>query len=269
MLDIIKQIPCKFRSYYKTYAINDDVRKFISFNKQRWPSKNNSKSIILIDLFDWYPFVYIYSYLINILNKKYNLDGKYFYFPLYLAKSLKFKFSINKIEKIFSSFNVTKGINSLEFEKNKFDIQRFEKIFQKIDTKNKLSKYKYKNLKIGDLIYDTYLRATFSPTIDFKNKNLKEIFVNAHIYFDNVENYFSNNNVKMVVVSHHVYIQYGIIARYAVKKKIPVVMIHYLKAGQENFNLVKLDSNCIKDFPYYNYKKEFKKLDNKKKNKSN
>ena len=37
-------------------------------------------------------------------------------------------------------------------------------------------------------------------------------------------------------------------------------MIHYLKAGQENFNLVKLDENCIKDFPYYNYKKEFNKL---------
>lgn len=264
MLNIIKQIPSKIRSYYKTYAINNDVKKFISFNKQRWPNKNNSKNIILVDLFDWYPFVYIYSYLVNILNKKYNLNAKYFYFPLYLARSLKFKFSIYKIEKIFSSFNVSKGINSLEFEK-KFAVQKFEKEFKKINTKEKLSKYKYKNLRIGDLIYDTYLRVTFSPTIDLENKNLKEIFINAHIFFDFIENYFKNNKVKIVIVSHHVYIQYGIIARYAISSKIPVVMIHYLKAGQENFNLVKLDSNCTKDFPYYNYKKEFKKLDNKKK----
>lgn len=88
------------------------------------------------------------------------MNAKYFYFPLYLARSLKFKFSIYKIEKIFSSFNVSKGINSLEFEK-KFAVQKFEKEFKKINTKEKLSKYKYKNLRIGDLIYDTYLRVTF------------------------------------------------------------------------------------------------------------
>ena len=260
MLDLIKKIPNKLKSYYKTYAINNNVKKFIAFNKLRWPYQKNSNNIILVDLFDWYPFVYIYSYVINILNKKYKLSAKYFYFPLYLAKSLKFKFSIFKIEKIFNSFNVSKGINSLEFQIKEANIKKFEKLFKKIKSKESLSKYKYKNLRIGDLIYDTYLRATFSPTINLENKNLKEIFIKAHIYFDNVEKYFKKNKVKVVIVSHHVYIQYGIIARYSVSKKIPVIMIHYLKAGQENFNLVKLDENCIKDFPYYNYKKEFNKL---------
>ena len=33
-------------SYYKTYAINNNVKKFIAFNKLRWPNQKNSNNII-------------------------------------------------------------------------------------------------------------------------------------------------------------------------------------------------------------------------------
>ena len=268
MIDFFRIVSQKLNSYYKEYRIDDNVKKFINHNKKKWVVKNRSKGIILIDLFDWYPFVYFYSYITNFLIKKYNLEAKYFYYPLYLAKSLKFKLSINKIKKIFNSFNVSEGLNSLNFKINVSDKIKFEKLFRKINSKEELINYKYKSLVIGDLIYDTYLRTTISATVDLKNKNFKRIFINAHIYLDKIENFYKKNEVKIVIVSHHVYFQYGMLARYSLSKNIPVIMIHYLKFGQENFNLVKLDKNCLKDYPYYNYKSDFNKLKNSAKKKS-
>ena len=260
MIYFFKTISKKINSYYKNYRIDNNVKKFIDHNKKKWVIKNSSNGIILIDLFDWYPFVYFYSYITNILIKKYNLEAKYFYHPLYLAQSLKFKFSINKIKKIFNSFNVFEGLNSLNFKTNIKDREKFEKLFKKIKSKEELINYKYRSLVIGDFIYDTYLRTTISETVDLDNKNLKKIFIMAHIYLDKINNFYKKNKVKIVIVSHHVYFQYGMLARYSLSKNIPVIMIHYLKFGQENFNIVKLDKNGLKDYPYYNYKKDFNKL---------
>ena len=125
MIILIKNIIKKINSYSKEYRIDNNVKKFISHNKKKWIVKNSTDGIVLVDLFDWYPFVYFYSYITNILIKKYNLKAKYFYKPLYLAKSLKFKFSIKKIQKIYSSFNVNEGINSLNFETNIKDKKKF------------------------------------------------------------------------------------------------------------------------------------------------
>lgn len=271
MIKLIKKL-IKKTSAYKIFFIDKNVRKFIKFNKKKWlsqrPSKKPSKSLILIDLFDWYPFVYFFSYIANILSQKFDCNLRYFYFPLYKSKALKFKLSIYKIEKIFNSFNVKVGLNSFFFLKKKSKITQVKKIFiNKILSKDDLVKYKYKNIKIGDLIYDSYLRANVSPTVDLKNPYLLKLFVDAHIYFDAIESYFRKNNVKITIVSHHVYIQYGLIARYAISKLIPVIQIHYLKFGQENFNLIRLDRYGLKDYPYYNYRAEFKKIERKQKQK--
>ena len=61
-------------------------KKFIKFNELKWakPSeklhKEKSKSIILVDLFPWYPLIYFWSYLTNIFSRKYDCDIKYYYF---------------------------------------------------------------------------------------------------------------------------------------------------------------------------------------------
>ena len=39
--------------------------------------------------------------------------------------------------------------------------------------KNKLQNFKYRGIKIGDLVYDTYLRTKRKPTINLKDNYLK------------------------------------------------------------------------------------------------
>ena len=242
--------------------VNKQTRNFINYNENKWVKKKiYSKGVVLVDLFEWHPFTYFYSYISNILRERFSLDLKYFYFPLYKSRLLNFRFSINKIVKIYKSFNVDEGLNSLSFDYDNLKTNRIKKIFYKqITNKKKLVKYKYKNLQIGDLIYDTYLRTSITPTVDLSNEYLLKLFINAHIYLDKIEKFFRKNKVKAIIVSHHVYIQYGLLARYALKNNIPAIQIHYLKFGQHNFNLVKLDKYCLKDYPYYEYRNVFAKF---------
>lgn len=264
MITFIKKI-FKLRSLF----ITNQIKGYIKFNRAKWFKKKiKPRGIVLVDLFEWHPFTYFFSYISNLLRERFNLELKFFYFPLYKSRLLNFKFSINKIIKIYKSFNVDEGLNSLSFKYDDLKKDKIKKIFRKnITSKYKLAKYKYKNLQIGDLIYDTYLRSNISPTVDLKNKYLLKLFIDAHFYLDEIEKYFKKNEVKAIIVSHHVYIQYGLIARYAVRRNIPAIQIHYLKFGQQNFNLVKLDRYCLKDYPYYDYNKVFTKFKKKSKEK--
>jgi hypothetical protein len=249
--------------------INTDVRKYIIFNKKKWINCKigDPKGIILLDLFDHYPFIHFWSYITNIVAKKNNLEIKYFYFYFYKSRFEKSFLYLRKIKEIYKSFNVTKGIDENDFKNTNFQYKdQLNNIFQKIKNKKKFIEYKYKNILIGDLIYDTYLRNTFKPTIDFKDPHLFYLFIRAHKIFDEIENFMKVNNVRLVIPSHPHYIQFGIITRIALKNKIKVFQIFQTNQGNNNLRIRKI----FPDFPkererYFEYKKNFFKLKNKRK----
>ena len=56
---------------------------------------------------------------------------------------------------------------------------RTNKLFKKINSKSDLIKLRYKDIVIGDLVYDTYLRFNRVATVDINDKKLKLIIRNA------------------------------------------------------------------------------------------
>ena len=112
-----------------SFFLSKIEKKFILFNERKWKIKNSCndpKDIILVDLFNWKPWIYIWSYLTNIMSNRTNTSIRYFYFDLYQLKpKIIYKFLLLKLIKIFKSFNVSKGIdeNDFIFTKKKFKIQ--------------------------------------------------------------------------------------------------------------------------------------------------
>ena len=102
----------------KTFFFSKIEKKFILYNKKKLKLinlRNHSKNIILVDLFDWRPWIVIWSYLIPFLCKKLDCSAKFFYISLeqdYLSKK---EIYIRKLKKIFLSFNVSEGINEYKF----------------------------------------------------------------------------------------------------------------------------------------------------------
>lgn len=261
----------KIKDFFKFYIFLDKYEKeFCKFNEKYWrnTSQQTNKGIILVELFPWYPLIYFWSFLINILSLKKKCIPKFYYFSLYGDHPLVSFFKIKKLTKIYNSFNVTRGVIEKDFKNINNKIDTFKNNFAKIKKKGDLINYSRKGVIIGDLIYDTYLRTTFEPTVNLKDERLKKIFIRSEKILDLILDYFKNNNVRYVVPSHFCYSTFGIVARAAIKKNIKVIKVRHQNNAQASFRLIISDKWCLDEPPYYNFKKEFSKFDKFKKNKS-
>ncbi len=69
--------------FIKNYIYLDrNEKEYEIYNLKKWKKYNPDKPrfIILLDLFNWYPWIHFWSYIVNFFIKKYNLEAKYFYF---------------------------------------------------------------------------------------------------------------------------------------------------------------------------------------------
>ena len=139
---------------------------YIKHNKTIWSNiEYINKNVILVIIFKifTYSFLVLYYQLANHTKSKI----KFSYIRLYKGKII--IFFLRRIKKIYNSFNAYEGINELNFNLSKKEVKKFDKLFKNLNfSKKKLEKFTIENIKIGDLIYDTYLRATYLPTIDMK-----------------------------------------------------------------------------------------------------
>ena len=127
-----------------------------------------------------------------------------------------------------------------------------------------------KDILLGDLIWDTYLRTNHTPTILRKDDKLKKIFYRANKIYDELNYYFKKNKVLCVIPSHTYYISYGIICRIAAKKKIPIIKLFAKNFGNNQLHLIKLKKssgwqNITEEYPYFDFKKKFSSFSKKKK----
>ena len=257
----------KLKARYNKAFLNQETKKFIKFNKDRFNNinVNSKKGMVLVDFFDHEPWNFFFSDICFYLKKKFNFNLIYSHFILHKSFLSNFYISHHRLNKIYESFSCSKMISKQNFQKipNKKIINEFKKI----KSKRKLERYKYKKILIGDLIYDTYLRTAFEPTINLNNKKFFNIFSDAIKIYECVDTFFQKNNVKLCIPSHTYYIQYGILTRLALYHKIPVVMIHSKGRGKKDLQLkiVVKENPREHNWGYEHYNKNFKKLKNKKK----
>ena len=80
IFNIIRNIP----SFLKRKLFWSQIeKKYIFLNQKRWKNyldSNDKKGVVLIDLFECYPWIHFWSYIVNILSKKLNSEPKFFLF---------------------------------------------------------------------------------------------------------------------------------------------------------------------------------------------
>lgn len=240
----LKKIIKKFISIKYNFLLDHHTKKYIKFNKSKIlkiSKNNNYNGIILLDFFDWKPFVFFWSILASYLSNKNNLQIKHFYFPLYKGIFSKHLFFKKPLTKIYQSFGSELGLTNIGKKLNKNELEKIDSYFSKIKSKEQLIKYKFKNILLGDLIYDSVVRTYQLPTFDFLDPKLKEKFIEAHQIFMLIEEYLKNNKVRYLIASDCVYNQYGIITRICFSKKIKVLILYNLGRGMVNFKLSSYD----------------------------
>jgi len=130
-----------------------------------------------------------------------------------------------------------------------------EKYSREILTPENLEAFCIDQIRIGDLIYDTFLRRTKKATIDLQSKEFREIFNECVNYFENFKKIFDKYEVKAVSVSHCVY-HFAIPLRIAIAKGIDAYQI----TGEAIYKMDEINSHAYTSFKYY--KKELNKVNN-------
>lgn len=248
------------------YILEKSDKLFINFASRY--NKIKSKNSILIEAPLDDKFFLIKNFLVGkYLSEKYNYELLYYtnYNNLRelisIFKKIYYKFAYNffsfsKLEKLYDSF-----CNNIVFN------SYYPKFFPIKKEKNlsfmKVFKYKFKGIVFGDLIVDSYLyyfhKFLYDKNINevVKEKNFDIFFYNSIQLIQNFFNIFEKKNIKILVNNYSGYLDHGIAARIAEKKRIP---IYYLSETDRPF--IKSYSSYHKR-NYDDYKVNFLKYSNK------
>ena len=247
----------KFLKYLK------NVYLFKKFCKTKFldSPKKNKNNLILFEFNSITDCYIIYSYFISHLSKKY--DSRVLGFQdlkkissLNILRIILMK--MNPISKfnIYKSFGVENIIYFFSIDKNQKKIidKKYQHIIKNTTNKKKFEKLRIKNVLVGDLFYDTYLKKFSKVTIDFNSKEFKDFLYLEISKFYFWEDYI-NKNVKSIVVSHTVY-TLAVPMRICIKKKIDAFQVSW----DSIFRLNNKQYMAHKQHKYY--PKVFSKLSN-------
>jgi len=195
---------------------NEVFIEFLKENKKFWDSFSPSPTeledkVILVDcLVDFPPYI-----LGNLIISK------------YLQKRTKAKIiglvrdpaQLERQRHLLASFSVEEVIyanQDIQFDyKLNIDALIQEKDVKKL--RKMILDFSIDGLKVGDLIYDAYLRDTGLPTINSVDETLKVYFHQAMKYYGVYSTIFKKHDVIATVQGHTVYLLYGMLAHVAVK----------------------------------------------------
>jgi len=191
------------------------------------------------------------------------------YFPkfFFLKDFVKYFFSYLNPLNIFYVYKSISNNNFIMPIQKKNNNQNVNLI---VKNKNDILKIKYKNILIGDLIYDEYLRNFNEITIDINKKNFKDFLSRSSNLISYWENYFDNNkkNIKGVVTSHSVYL-IALVGRIALAYDVPVFVAGWTqinKINKKNLSRYPNPDYYKRDFKNFYKNKKKKYLDEAKKN---
>ena len=207
---MIQRILEFFRQHY---LLNSDLKRFLYHNDKYWQTLHQAEKknkFILVDLLVDHPGYLIgncvaANYLKNFNNAE----------VVGLVRNRLF----NKTVEIAKSYGIRRCIY-VDSLPNKLRFFINSKVFSsniKLDTRKSLLDLHINNIKIGDLVYDTFLKKTGYGTLTHK-KTIRKFICEAFYYFKLYEKIFSSINVIATVQGHIVYNSFGILARVAVNK---------------------------------------------------
>ena len=172
-----------------------------------------------------------------------------------------------KTFKIFKFFGTDKFIKPTYNNKINFEAEKIaNSFFKKNPSLKELENFKIKDIWIGDLIYDSYLKKYSLTSIEMESINFIKFFKNSIKLYLFWYNFFKKNKVEGICACHAVYLT-GIPLRIANNFNINCFSISSINLGLINISGKISYVNKINgtDIQFKYYKKILKKLSNKNK----
>jgi hypothetical protein len=264
-----------FSKIYNTFFLSNIEKKlFKHFYVKKDSIKN--ENVVLIQCVEDYFYLGIFSEFIKSLKKDSDIYVEQYVVRnltlgatsslAKLIKSILFnnRFRDNKWIRLYSSYCNEVGYRHEGSTNILTDINLFiksYKIYKKIKSKDELLDLYIDDLKVGDLIYDSYLRFKPAPTVSINNIYLCIVIWQAMKNIKITKEYFKVNKPIILLTSYSTYIQHGIAVRIAVKLNTKV----YSFGNYQTFFKKLTSTDIYHTSAYQNYKDNFLKLNDQNK----
>ena len=226
----------------KTKEQLKEILKFVKENKKYWKEKDKieSEEYICAEICERNMYEIEQNILVGKLlqnQKKMKLmirEENGVVDKIRLSNYLKFLPIINSYE-VEKKYNLFKYM--FEYYKN-YILERNKaiKIFKELKIED-ISKLTVSGIKVGDLIYDEYIRVNEGVYKVEKNKKILKLIKRMCALIRFNKEFFEKNNIKYLIITDKCYLNHGILYRTALEKGIRV--IHYLTVEKEITNKTK------------------------------
>ncbi|CAN2170822.1 hypothetical protein MCERE155_00043 [Candidatus Nanopelagicaceae bacterium] len=147
----------------------------------------------------------------------------------------------------YFSVNKSIGLNKTFIVQAKHPrLNEFSLKMNEITTAEELEEFSIDGVRIGDLVYDTFLRRTSRPTVEIDSKEFQTIFSECVSYFLNLQDLFRRKEISAVCISHCVY-HFAIPARLALSFGIPVFQV----TSESIYRLNRDKTHAYTEFTHY------------------
>jgi hypothetical protein len=257
----------KIKNFYNTIKLDNNEKFFIKKNIKRIKNFSHKKKNVFIEInpgyyyliyykflinsgkFDNYNFIGIWTHVLYPVKKKFTIEifFKLYYLIFYFLLKKKFFF-------LYKSIGVSKF---LDLNANVFHNKKILNLKKKSD----LYLVNFRDINIGDLLYDSYLRYRCYPTVRLNDSFLNYLFNKSKLLYKRIDKFKKKYEPRFYFANSSSYINHGIPYRYFLKKNIPVI------SGQtgNSYNSLMSFSNMQSFIDFQNYKNHFQKLKEKKK----
>ena len=251
LLNCIKRLfllPQSLKTSLKSQKFMAHNRRFFS----RTVRKLSKNPIILFELNTMHSAHISYSYLANILADKQQAEIVAYTprCPQNWREKLAFwiKSTIGYEHfGVYRSFGTTTFWNATPTRAQEARAKKLtDKLLLKINNVTDIDNLKIEGVRVGDLIYDTYLRRNSVPTIAPKSPEFHQHLQESVKLFIAWTDYLNDHDVRAINLSHCVY-NLALPLRLAVRRNIPVYQINLTHL----YRLTEQDMFAYNDFHYF------------------
>ncbi len=234
-------------------SLDPRTQAFIDWNHEKWGARraDETNGIVLVGIFGWNPSIFAYGYVTNTLAEPHDAAVRSFCFQEKTSEGSK---------ALYASFGAELCLTHAQAAPQRaLSEKQADEIFRALRTKSDVLAIAVDGIRLGDLIYDTYLRYTPRHTVKLDDPALRATILDTLLIYYACRNYLAEHKVLAVIPDHTVYSQCGVLIRLASLARIPIYFVYYNPA----FLLTRLDfepGTIPTRWPYSRFREFFAEL---------
>ena len=257
MTGLVHRAQQRVKRFVRKWDADSSARRFMAYCRKKWPWDPKAKydSVVLMSYWAHKISLYCNAHTVNYLARRTGSGIETY--AIFGGKD-------TRVRRVYESFGARLGLDASWAEQDRPELEKqADEIFHSLKSKWDLLELRLDGLKIGDLIYDSYLRWFEEPTVKLDDPRLRRLIFESVFIYRALANYLKVKHVEALITDDYSYHECGILTRVLMREKVPVYFVCF---GKQHFvyRMLMEPETGYHDFPFrwefHHYRKLFRAM---------